>query len=104
MDLRDKPANLADAVLDIYFTHFGVERRIYEKQINKCKILSLEQRMRKQILWIMFLLSKEENLIEVPVRDTRAATKHVSKVPNRITPKYEKSPFYIGTKLWDELS
>ena len=25
------------------------------------------------------------------------------KVPTRITPKHEKSPFYVGTKLWDEL-
>ena len=29
---------------------------------------------------------------------------HVFKIPTKITPKYDKSPFVIGTKLWDELS
>ena len=60
--------------------------------------------MRKQILWLMYLLSKEDNLIRTPAHETRNAAKIVVKVPHCITPKYEKSPFYIGTKLWDELS
>ena len=58
--------------------------------------------MRKQVL--MYLLSKEENLIRVLAHETRNAAKFVFKVPHRIAPKYEKSPFYIGTKLWDEVS
>ena len=44
------------------------------------------------------------HLIRAPVRETRNAAKIIFKVPTRITPKYEKSPFYIGTKLWDGLS
>ena len=60
--------------------------------------------MRKQILWLMYLLSKEDNLIRILARKTRNAAKIVFKVPHRITPKYEKSPFYIGTTLWDGLS
>ena len=75
-----------------------------EKLHAKCKILSLEQRMRKQLLWLMYLLSKDASLISVPVRETRNAVKIVFKVPTRINPKYEKSPFYIGTKLWNDLS
>ena len=71
---------------------------------GKCKILGLEQRMRKQILWLMYQLSKDVNLIHAPVRETRNAAKIIFKVPTRITPEYEKSPFYIGTKLWDGLS
>ena len=64
----------------------------------KCKMLGLEQRMRKQILWLMYLLSNDLELLHAPVRETRNATKIVFKVPTRISPKYEKSPFYIGTK------
>ena len=60
--------------------------------------------MRKQLLWLMYLLSKDVNLLRATVRETRNALKIVFKVPTRMTPKFEKSPFYIGTKLWDELS
>ena len=49
----------------------------------------------------MYLLSKDNNLIKTAVRETRNAVKIVFNVPTRITPKYDKSPFYIGTKLWD---
>ena len=80
------------------------DRVSIEKLHVKCKILSLEQRMRKQLLWLMYLLSKDNKLIKTPVRETRNAVKIVFKVPSRISPKYDKSPFHIGTKLWDELS
>ena len=75
------------------------DRVSIEKLHVKCKLLSLEQRMRKQLLWLMYLLSKDNNLIKTPARETRNAVKIVFNVPTRITPKYDKSPFYIGTKL-----
>ena len=75
-----------------------------QKLHGKCKILSLEQRMRKQLLWLMFILSKEVDLIKPSARVTRNASKIVFKIPTKITPKYEKSSFYMGTKLWDGLS
>ena len=34
---------------------------------------------------------------------TRIVDKIVFKVPAKITPVYEGSPYYIGTKLWNEL-
>ena len=82
------------------YDEFGFFYRVsIEKLHNKCKILSLEQRVRKQMLWFMYLLSKEANLIRVP--DTRNAAKIGFKV---ITyQRYEKSPSCIGTRLWDEL-
>ena len=70
----------------------------------KCKIVSLEQRRRKQLLRLMFLLSKDKKFIKVPGRLTRAANKIVFKVPTKILPVYERSPYYIGTLLWNELS
>ena len=39
----------------------------------------------------------------MPQRDTRSADKVVFKVPARILPIYERSPYYQGTKLWDNL-
>ena len=80
-----------------------VDRVSIELLHEKCNILSLEQRMRKQILWLMYILSKDVNSLRIPPRETRNASKIVFKLPTSITPKYERSPFYIGTKLWDEL-
>ena len=80
------------------------DRVSIEKLHNKYKVLSLEQRMHKQLLWLMYLLSKEGKFVKAPARVTKNADKIVFKVPTRITPKYEKSPFYMGTILWNELS
>ena len=42
--------------------------------------------------------------LRVPTRMTRSADKIVFKVQTNILPVYERSPFYIGTTLWNELS
>ena len=70
----------------------------------KCKIISLEQRMRIQLLWLMYLLSRDETFLKVPNRVTRSIDKIVFKVPTKILLIYERSPYYIGTKLWNELN
>ena len=70
---------------------------------RKCKIISLEQRMRKQLLWLMFILSRDDVFIKVPNRVTRSIDKIVFKVPAKILPVYERSPYYVGTNLWNEL-
>ena len=69
-----------------------------------CKIISPEQRMRKQLLWLMYLLSKDQSFLRIPNRVTRNAAKISFTVPTRIMPIFENSPFYIGTKLWNDLS
>ena len=69
----------------------------------KCKIISLEQRMRKQLLWLMFILSRDKGFLKVPNRVTRTIDRITFKVPARITPVYERSPYYLGTLLWNEL-
>ena len=38
------------------------------------------------------------------IRDNRSADKVVFKVPTRISPLNESSPFYSGTKLWDKFT
>ena len=51
----------------------------------------------------MYLLSKDATLIKTLTREMRSTSRITFKVPTRITPKYEKSPFYTGNKLWNEL-
>ena len=70
----------------------------------KCKMISLEQRMRKQLLWLMYIFSKDERFLKKPNRVTQGAEKVVFKVPAKITPVYERSPYYTGIKLWNDLS
>ena len=70
----------------------------------KRQIMSLDLRMRKQLLWLMFVLSRDKTFLGVSNRVTRSAEKIVFKVPVKILPVYERFPYYIGTKLWNELS
>ena len=70
---------------------------------KKCKILGLKQRMQKQLLWLMYIMSHDDLCIRAPLRETRAAQKIVLKVPTRILPVYEHSPYYKGTIFWNEL-
>ena len=70
----------------------------------RCKIIGLGQRMRKQLLWLMYILSRDKAFHRIPMRVTRSAGKIVFKLPNKITPISEHSPFYVGSKVWDELS
>ena len=70
---------------------------------KRCKILSLEQRMRIQLLGLMFLLSRDDRFLKVSNRLTRSVDKIMFNIPGRITPAYKRSPYYIGTKLWNDL-
>ena len=56
---------------------------------KSCKIISLEQRMRMQLLWLMFILSRDETFFKKHNRVTRTAEKIVFKVPAKILPIYE---------------
>ena len=71
---------------------------------NECRILGLEQRHRKQLLRLMYLHSRNDNDLKVPVRLTRAGTKLIFKTATKCTTKYLNSPFYKGTLLWNQLS
>ena len=59
--------------------------------------------MQRQLLWLMYLLSKDSAYLHVPVRETRSTDKIVFKVPSRILPIHEHSPYFIGIKLWSDL-
>ena len=68
---------------------------------KECNIIGIEQCMRRQLLWLMYLLSKNVEYQRIANRETRSANKIIFKVPNTITHLYEHSPCYIGTKLWN---
>ena len=51
-----------------------------EKLHAKCKGISLEQRRKKQLLSLMFMLSHDKNYLHVPGRVTRNADRIMFKV------------------------
>ena len=51
-----------------------------EKLHAKCKLISLEQRRRKQLLSLMSMLSHDKNYLHVPGRAIRIADRIVFKV------------------------
>ena len=59
--------------------------------------------MQKQLLWLMYIMSNENIYLHEHPRQTRNAHKIVFKVPTRVLPSYERSPYYIGSKLWNVL-
>ena len=69
----------------------------------KANLLSLEQRMRKQLLWLMCIMPLDQNNRKVGVCALRSNDKYVFKTDNKIGTKYKRSPYYIGTLLWNEL-
>ena len=70
---------------------------------REAKQLSLEQRREKQLLTLMYKLSKKGILCKVTDRVTRQQEKYVFKTDTRIGRRYEKSPYYLGTILWNNL-
>ena len=67
-------------------------------------LVSLEQRRVRQLLIMMFKLSRNPDNIVVPNRNTRQYQKRVFCTENKIGTKYACSPYYKGTKLWNELN
>ena len=70
---------------------------------KKANLVSLEQRRCKQLLSIMYKMSRDPVNIVVPSRNTRMHQKLVFRRDSKIGTKYVNSPFYKGTKLWNSL-
>ena len=71
---------------------------------KKARLLSLSQRWEKQLLSLMYHCSKHENVRKIGERVIRYNQKFVFKTETRIGSKYENSPFYKGTVLWNKLA
>ena len=65
-----------------------------EKLHEKCKMISLEQRRRKPLLRLMYLLSKDVKFLHVPGRLTRNANRITFKVPTRLN--------HIWERIWEK--
>ena len=51
----------------------------------------------------MYIMSRDEKDRKVGVRDLRSNTKFIFKTDSKIGTKYQRSPYYQGTLLWNEL-
>ena len=59
--------------------------------------------MRKQLLWLMYVDSRDENNRKIYNRVLRNNDKYIFKVDKKIGTKYQHSPYYKGTLLWNVL-
>ena len=67
------------------------------------KIISLEQRRRIQLLVLMYTKSKDVTMHKVFANDTRNSRRIVFKTDSKEGGLYKRSPYFIGTKLWNLL-
>ena len=74
-----------------------------EELHTPAKLSSLEQRRIRQLLGLQYLLYKKDTDRHVTQANTRSQQKYVFKVDSKIGKKYERSPFYLGTRLWEKL-
>ena len=67
---------------------------------ERAKLSSLEQRRIRQLLGLQFFLYTDRHVTHV---NTTNQQKYVFKTDAKICKKYERSPYYIGTRLWNKL-
>ena len=60
--------------------------------------------IRRQLLGLMYIHSKHQCNIKVPLHQTRAMNKIVFNTATRCSGKYLNSPLYKGTLLWNAMS
>ena len=70
----------------------------------KCSVISLEQRRRNQLMIMMYKRSRDLLLLRVFPRNTRESTRRVFKTANFEGTMYNRSPYYVGAKLWDSMA
>ena len=70
---------------------------------NRCKIVSLEQRRRVQLLLLMYKKSKNVLLHKIFPRNTRRSNRIVFKTDQYEGTLYKRSPYFVGTRLWNAL-
>ena len=71
---------------------------------NRVNLVSLERRRCIQLLSLLFVHGKSnENVFEIPPRNTRAATVRKYRTQISRNSKYKNSPYCEAAKLWDLL-
>ena len=80
------------------------DRVLISDMHRKAHLLSLEQRRCKQLLSLMYKLSKNVKNRKTTGRNTRQQEKYVFRTDVKIGTKYSNSPYYKGSTLWNNLS
>ena len=80
------------------------DRVSIENLHTKCKIVSLKQRRRQQLLMLMYKKSTDYTMHKVFPRNTRESNRIVFKTDGNEGSLYKRSPYFVGAKLWDRLS
>ena len=89
------------------FTHsmHKLSDRVRIKDLHsRCNIVSLEQRRRTQLLLLMYKKSKDLTMLKVFPRNTRLSRRPVFKTDRYEGTLYKRSPYFVGSKLWDNLT
>ena len=71
---------------------------------SRCNIISLEQRRRLQLLLLMYKKSKDVTMHKVFARNTRVSRRVVFKTDSYEGTLYKRSPYFVGSKLWNDLT
>ena len=69
---------------------------------KKAHILSLEQRMIRQLLWLMYIFSLYNNNRKIVPRNLHSNEKYIFKTDSKIGTKYQNSLYYKGTVFWND--
>ena len=71
---------------------------------RKANLVSLEQRRCFQLISLLYQHSElNENVFEIPARNTRAVNRRKYRTEMYHNIKYKNSPYYKGAKFWDTL-
>ena len=70
----------------------------------QCKIVSLEQRRRLQLLMLMYKKSKDITMHKVFPLNTRLSTRIVFKTDAYEGTLYKRCPYFVCSKLWNDLA
>ena len=59
--------------------------------------------MQKQLLWLMYNTAIDRNNRKIGERNLRSNAKYIFKTDNKVGTKYQRSAYYLGTLLWNDL-
>ena len=66
-------------------------------------VTKAQQRRRQQLLMLMYKKSTNPTMHKVFPRNTRQSTRIVFRTDKYEGGIYKRSPYFVGTKLWDKL-
>ena len=102
LDRSDLQVLQNDALRTCYYVRR--RDRVSIKNLHRrAKLLSLDQRHQIQLLSLMVIHKKNENVARVYNVNTRGAGRYHFYLERNNTVKYGNSPYYKGSELWDML-